>query len=77
MTRTYGRYIYSQWDYRLTYDWGGTTLYTLRESNMAMENTKFIVDFPLENPISSGFLIATFYYRRVNAMKIMIETLNL
>jgi len=29
-------------------------------SNMAMENTLFIGDLPIETTISSGFLIATF-----------------
>ena len=33
---------------------------TLRSSNMAMENTLFIGDFPIETPISSGFPIAAF-----------------
>ena len=34
---------------------------------MAMENTLFIVvaDFPIESPISNGFPIAKFDYRRV------------
>ena len=33
-----------------------------------MENTLFIGDFPIETPISSGFPIATFDYRRVYLM---------
>jgi hypothetical protein len=32
---------------------------------MAMENTLFIGDFPIETLISSGFPIATFDYRRI------------
>ena len=38
---------------------------TLGWSNMAMENTLFIADFPIETPILSGFSIATFDCRRV------------
>ena len=37
-----------------------TATNTLRSSNMAMENTLFISDCPIEAPISSGFPIATF-----------------
>ena len=36
---------------------------------MAMEDTVYIGDFPIESPISSGFPIATFDYQRVNAIK--------
>ena len=32
----------------------------LRQSNMAMENTLFKADFPIETPIPSGFSIAMF-----------------
>ena len=32
---------------------------------MAMENTLLIGGFPIETPISSGFPIATFDYRKV------------
>ena len=33
---------------------------------VTMENTLFIGDFPIETPISFGFLTATFDYRRVS-----------
>ena len=35
---------------------------------MAIENTLFIEDFPIETPIPSGFLIPTFDYPRVSSM---------
>jgi hypothetical protein len=34
---------------------------------MAMENALFIGEFPIETPISSGFPLATFDYRRVSS----------
>ena len=33
---------------------------------MAMENTLFIGDVPIETPMSSGFLVATLDYQRVH-----------
>ena len=39
--------------------------FTLRSSNMAMENTLVICDVSIETLISSGFPIAMFDYRRV------------
>ena len=41
------------------------TIITPVSSNMAMENTLFIGDFPIEPHISSEFPTATFDYDRV------------
>ena len=40
-------------------------IYTLWQSNMAMENPPFVDDFPIETSIHRGFPIARFDYRRV------------
>ena len=41
-------------------------LITLQQSNMAIENTLFLGDFPIESLISSGFAVATFDSRNVD-----------
>ena len=43
----------------------GNTYYRFK---IAMENGPYIVDFPIETSISSGFPSATFNYRRVIPM---------
>ena len=40
---------------------------------MAMEKTLFIGDVPIETPISSGFPIATFDYRRVTKFDAIVR----
>ena len=41
----------------------------VQQNHMAMENTLFTADFPSGTPISIGFPIATFEYRKVYGLQ--------